>query len=146
MKISDAGIRFLKTREGFRAQPYHDTGGVITVGYGHVVRPGEHFDGGISELQATSLLRRDVSRAEGTIDIWVHQPLTQNQYDALVSFVFNIGMNAFIKSTMLRLLNAGKISQAAGEFERWIYDAKRHPVLKSRREAEEKLFTKGEYV
>jgi lysozyme len=121
MKTSEAGIKFLKDREAFRAVPYKDTEGNPTIGFGHLIRQGELF-GALSSVEATALLERDVSGAENCINNFVKEPLTQNEFDALVSFVFNVGEAAFKGSTMLKLLNIGEFDLAANEFLKWCHD------------------------
>lgn len=116
--ISLVGLDLLKTREGFSAVPYWDKKG-YSIGYGHLIKPGEQLEH-VTIEEATNLLFDDVDSAESVINRHVTADLTQNQYDALVSFVYNIGNTAFINSTMLRKLNAGDAT-AIDEFERWKY-------------------------
>lgn len=116
--ISLQGLETLKTREGFSSIPYWDKKG-YSIGFGHLMSPGETYES-ISVEKATELLFEDVREAENEINARVQVDLTQNQYDALVSFVYNVGIGAFRNSTMLRKLNAGDAS-AVDEFDRWIY-------------------------
>lgn len=110
-----------------------------TIGWGHTstARPGMV----ITEEEAQDLFRRDVSWAEAEVNNYVKVALTQNQFDALVSFVFNVGAGAWRKSTMLRKLNAGDYDGAAQEFPRW--NKQKGKVLKGlvrRRQHEMELF------
>lgn len=120
MKISAAGLELLKVHEGLRLKAYLDTGGVPTIGYGHTrgVKVGDTC----AKEQALTWLAEDVSDAERDVNLYVHVPLKQNQFDALVSFVYNIGGARFATSTLLRKLNDGDYVGAAGQFVRWVYD------------------------
>jgi GH24 family phage-related lysozyme (muramidase) len=90
---------------------------------------------------AETLLAIDLQKFEKCINDNVKKPLTQNEFDALVSFVFNVGTGAFEKSSMLKLLNSGHMPLAAGQFDRWIYaKGKVLNGLKKRRAAEKALF------
>ena len=115
MRISDNGIQFIKEREGLRLRAYLDTAGVWTIGYGHTkgVRKGDSID----QNTATLYLLQDLRRAEDDVNNLVKVPLTQNQYDALVSFQFNLGKLG--QSTLLKLLNKKQYISAANEFEKW---------------------------
>lgn len=145
MKTSENGIELIKKFEGFCATPYFCPAGKLTVGYGHVVISGEKFPArGISEDEAEKLLRKDVSIAEKSINNLVKINLSQNQFDALVSFVFNIGTKAFANSKLIRLLNENKLELAKNEFSRWIYtNGKTQNGLINRRKAEQKTFETG---
>ena len=121
MKFSDNGINLLKRLEGHvkigdKHVVYDDKTGIIvklnpplprgaTIGYGHLVKSGENFAGGIDELQATNLLRADIATSEHIVQKNIHVPLSQNQYDALVIFVYNIGGAAFAESTVVKYIN-----------------------------------------
>lgn len=121
MKISDRGLELIKRHEGLRLEAYPDPGSggePWTIGYGHTgtdVAPGLMID----EAEATRLLRSDVGAAEQCIDEAVEVEITQHQFDALVSFVFNLGCRAFMGSTLLKLLNQGNHAAAMGQFSRW---------------------------
>lgn len=118
MKASQKAIDLIKEFEGFEPRPYDDAVGIKTIGYGHVIRPGESFTG-LTESEATSLLCKDLEKAENAILGYVERPLSQGQFDALCSFVFNLGSGNFSKSTLLRKINAGDFAGAADEFKRW---------------------------
>jgi lysozyme len=143
VKISPAGIAAIKRHEGLRLHAYQDSAGVWTIGHGHTgnVQPGQH----ISEAEAEQLLRDDLAQAEAAVNNGVRVPVTQEQYDAMVSLAFNIGGSAFGKSTLLQKLNEGDIHEAANEFLRWdkitVNGAKEVlPGLTSRRRAERAMF------
>lgn len=142
MQTSEQGIALIKRFEGFSAAPYFCPAGKPTIGYGHVIRQGEAFPYlGISEQQATSLLKQDLIPVENTLKKRVVYPINQCQFDALASFIYNAGIQAFEKSTLLRILNQGDVPSAAAQFNRWVYAAgKPLEGLKKRREAEKSLF------
>lgn len=139
MKISEAGLSQIMFSEGDRLVAYQDGGGVWTIGYGHTA--GVKRGMKITEAQAQAYLKKDIGWAENAINTGVKVPLTQGQFDALVSFVFNLGISAFGNSTLLRKLNAGDYSGAASEFLRWNHDnGKVVAGLTSRRKREKDMF------
>src|SRR5690349_12958929 len=115
MKISKKGLDLIKSFEGLELKAYEDSVGVLTIGYGST---GSHVKQGmvITKEQAEELLKRDVSRFERGVNDLVKVPLTQNQFDALVSFSFNIGLGNLKSSTLIRNLNASNYAGAANEF------------------------------
>lgn len=137
--LSDDGLEFLKSREGFAPTRYSDHKG-YSIGYGHLIKAGESFDEPMSIEFATQLLAMDVEWAENAINDNVRVPLKQNQFDALVSFVYNVGSGAFANSTLLRKLNSSDSSVWA-EFARWnIASGAINPGLVTRRKLETDLF------
>jgi len=136
MKPSDKAINIITEYEGFSATPYMDPNDGWTIGYGHLIKPGETFLA-ITREQGRALLRSDVAQAELAIADLVKEPLTQGMYDALVSFVFNIGRGQFSRSTMLKHLNAGDRLAAFQEFDRWIIDDGKKLLGLARRRAAE---------
>lgn len=142
MTYSERGLDLTRSFEGCRFGAYLDGGGVPTIGYGHTknVRMGDECD----MAQAVYWLRCDVQEAVDAVNANVTVPLSQNQFDACVDLVFNIGGSAFSKSTLLRLLNAGDYAGAAKQFERWNKDnGKVVAGLTRRRIAEKELFLTG---
>jgi lysozyme len=130
----------IKDHEKFRPTAYLPTKNDIpTIGYGHTrgVQTGD-----VCTLDdALGWLADDLVIAEAAIRKHVTVPLTQNQFDALVSLVFNIGEPHFAESTLLRMLNDSQYGAAAAQFDRWVYQKKRKlPGLVTRRAAERKLF------
>jgi len=140
MQISQAGIDSLKQFEGYSADKYQDVAGLWTIGYGHLIKPGENFET-INEATAEKLLRQDIGIAERAVNELVTVDLTQGQYDALVSFVYNVGAGAFKKSTLLRKLNIGDYVGALNELPRWNKaGGKIQQGLANRRVHEQQLF------
>ncbi|HGO6127510.1 TPA: lysozyme [Burkholderia cepacia] len=116
-QISDAGVQAIMQREGFSATPYRDANG-YSIGYGHFIKPGESFTS-IDQSTGQALLMQDIASAQQAVASSVTVPLTQNQFDALVSFVYNIGVGAFRSSTLLAQLNAGNYSAVGTQMRRW---------------------------
>lgn len=143
MKVSAAGLDFISEREGCELSAYPDpaTGGdPWTIGIGHIkgVKPGDTC----SKEQAMKWLSEDIAVVERCINASVKGPITQNQFDALASLVFNIGTGNFGKSTLLKKLNDGDDAGAAKEFLRWNKAAGRvMNGLTKRRAAEMELFS-----
>ncbi|CDG18253.1 lysozyme [Xenorhabdus doucetiae] len=142
MEISESGINKLKSYEGLRLKAYPDpaTGAAPwTIGYGHTkgVKPGQV----ITAQQAEAFLHQDLISIYGAIERLVKVPLTQGQFDALCSFIFNLGIGNFTHSTLLKKLNAGDYQGAAGEFLKWDRaDGSELTDLRIRRESEQKMF------
>jgi lysozyme len=140
VKTSEAGLDHIEQSEGIRYTAYLDTGGVWTIGVGHT---GPEVVKGLraTDEQVRAWLEEDVREAEDAVNRLVKVELTQNQFDMLVSFVFNVGEGQFKKSTMLKLINAGDMEGAAAQFPRWCYDnGKMIQGLLNRRLAEQKIF------
>jgi len=116
--ISKNGLNLLKQFEGWRSQVYLDSAGLPTIGYGHLLKPGEFFDI-ITKAEGESLLKSDVAEAENAVNDNVNVALTQNMFDALVSFVYNIGAYNFASSTLLRVLNEGDYEEARRQLSVW---------------------------
>lgn len=140
MNISKNGIELIKRFEGCRLSAYRCPAGVWTIGYGHTgsnVRAGLQ----ITQEQADNLLKQDLTVHCNNVSKLVKVPLTQNQFDALVSFEYNVGYGAFASSTLLRLLNQKKYKESAEQFARWKYAGKKVLAgLIRRRQAEKDLF------
>ena len=142
MQTSEAGLKLIKQFEGFFPTPYYCPASKLTIGYGHVILARESFPkAGISKLEAANLLKQDVSIAEKAINRLVKTPLLQNQFDALVSLVYNIGSQHFETSTLLRFLNDNSMELAAKEFARWVFaGGLMQKGLVRRRKAEKLMF------
>lgn len=146
MKASPNCIKVIKEFEGFRARPYLCTAGVPTIGYGSTrYADGKYVtlqDAPISTTDAEALLYATLATEyESAVNRYVQVPLNQNQYDALVSFVYNVGAKNFLNSTMLRRINVGDFVGAANQFSEWIYAGKKKVNgLMIRRKQERVLF------
>lgn len=143
MQISDDGLALIQQYEGCKLVAYRDSVGVLTIGYGHT---GKDVKSGmqITQEQANAFLRKDVKSAEEDVDVQIHVQLSQPQFDALVSFVFNLGGTNLHKSTLRKLLNAGDYRGAADEFVKWNKAGGKVLVgLTRRREAERAMFLSG---
>lgn len=125
MNVSEQALDLIKKFEGLRLKAYLDPVGIPTIGYGTIRYP----DGGkvalgdsISESEAVAFMKFECDRIAGEITqatTGIPQALNQNQFDALVSFCFNLGIGAFLGSTMLRLIKGGRLDAAAAEFPKW---------------------------
>jgi len=153
LEASPACYAIIEEFEGLRLDAYHCSAGVCTIGWGHTgpdVKMGQR----ITKERADELLRQDIAETEGIMRELIRVPLTQNQHDALVSFVFNIKPRDFEKSAALALLNSGRFDLIPAQLRRWvnvtIIDPKTGKKIKvvqkglvRRREAEVALFMKG---
>ena len=146
MKTSPAGIAIIKRWEGLRLRAYLCSGKRWTIGWGATVYPnGRRVRPGdtCTTQQAEEYLAHYVAALEKRVFGMIRVPVTQNQFDALVSFAYNVGdgEKGLLKSTLLRLLNAGDYAGAAGQFRRWnIADGKEDKGLNNRRASERDLF------
>lgn len=141
MSYDGAGVQFTANHEGVRYKAYQDTGGVWTCGYGHTsnVGPSSICD----DALAKQWLLEDTQIAVNTVNRLVKVDLTQNEFNALVDFVYNVGSGNFAKSTLLDVLNEGNYASAASQFLQWKYC--RGVVvagLLNRRNDEKNLFNK----
>lgn len=147
MKTSQKGIDQIESFEGTRLTPYLDTANKWTVGTGHLMVSGDGCVVGvpITMQQAEDLLRIDLEIAENVINR-EKLDLTQNEFDALVSFVFNLGAGAFDRSTLLKFLKTGNKEAAAKEFPKWsMAGGVESKGVKARRFAEQDCFVNGVY-
>ena len=119
-RLSNEGAVAIATREGFSPTSYPDYKG-RSIGFGHLIKTGETFDEPMTREKAMEVFLQDVVWAEGAVNRGVVAPLTQNQYDALVSFCFNVGMTAFLNSTLVHKLNQGDPT-AVDEFGKDLHD------------------------
>ena len=121
--ITQAGIDLIKQFEGFSPTVYICPAGYPTIGYGHVVKTQEReqFADGITTAQAEALLRQDVQTAERAVLRLITVPLTDGQFDALVSFTFNLGAGALQRSTLRRKVNRGDHAAVPAEFGKWVW-------------------------
>ena len=140
MKLGERGTEILKYFEGCKLTAYQDSVGVWTIGYGHTKGV---FDGmTITQEEAEQMLLTELEEYEGYIEDMVTVPLTQNQFDALVVWIYNLGPTNFKNSTLLKELNAGNYNAAGQEITRWNKaGGKVLAGLVKRREAEAQLFS-----
>src|SRR6185437_14712900 len=136
MKHSAVAVALVREFEGCRLTSYQDQGGVWTIGYGHTQGIGPNQV--CTEEQALAWLDDDLATADAAVNRLVSVTLTQNQFDALVDFVFNVGSGNFTTSSLLKFLNLGQSLLAAKEFRRWDHVAgKESTGLERRRLAEQ---------
>lgn len=137
--ITQEGLELIKRFEGFSPTIYICPAGYPTIGYGHVVREDERvrFEDGVDEQEAEDLLQRDVRWAERGVLRLINVPLTDGQFDALVSFTFNLGTGVLQRSTLRRKVNREEHAQVPREFMRWVWaGGRRLQGLIKRRTAE----------
>lgn len=154
MQMSQHGLQLLEQWEGFKLQVYKDSAGLPTIGVGHLITKSEQasgtiningvpvkYAGGLTQQQVTDLLAQDVVPAQNAVNNGVKVALNQNQFDALVSFTFNVGVGAFTSSTLLKVLNQGQYDQVPTQLLRWTKaGGKVVQGLVNRRNNEIKLF------
>ena len=116
MKCNDKGLAIIRKWESLRLKAYKCSAGVNTIGWGHT--KGVKNNDVCTIEQANEYLKNDVEEVETQINN-INLQLTDNEYSALVSFIFNIGIGNFNKSTMLRLLKQNKKIEASNEFQKW---------------------------
>lgn len=156
MQVSQKCVNLVKHFEqgpngGHAATVYICPAGEPTIGYGHVVLPGESFKQPMTEQEANDLLMEDLNKFSGQVERLLKIKVSQDQFDALVSIAFNTGVGKadgikgdFADSTLLAYVNAGKFQLAAAEFSKWVYSAgKVLAGLVRRRKAEASLFSTG---
>lgn len=139
-EINEKGLKIIKESEGLSLIPYICPGGELSIGYGN--RTHAHEFDIITEQQAEEFLREDLENTQTQLGIVLqYVPLNDNQWSALVSFVYNIGISNFIQSTLKRKLNQGDYLGTANEFTKWVYAKKRKLTgLLIRRGKERSLF------
>lgn len=141
--VTQEGLSLIKRFEGFSPTIYLDAAGLPTIGYGHLLLPGEAemFRRGISHEAAIALLIKDVEAAERLVLRLITVPLTNGQFDALVSFTFNLGGGALQRSTLRRKVNREEHDDVPAEFLRWVWaGGKKLRGLVRRREAEAGIY------
>ena len=122
MQIGDNGIKLIKEFEGLKLRAYYDIVGVLTIGYGWTKKvDGKPIQPGmtITAQKAEQLLRCGLVEYENAVNAMVKIKINQNQFDALVSFAYNLGISALRGSTLIKKLNSGDYAGAANEFPKW---------------------------
>ena len=153
METSQRGIDLIKRYEGVILHSYLCPKGVLTIGMGHT---GSDVTEGmiITEKEAENLLKKDLKKFEGKLNYAIENDnitLNQNQFDACISFIFNLGFSAFIFSTLYKKLKQGDYEGASNEFTKWVYITKTDKLtgerfkiklkgLETRRKSEQELF------
>ncbi len=149
MKISNIGLELVKHFEGKHLKGYLCPANVPTIGYGHTgLVDGKPIKIGmiITEEKADELLRQDMNTFEKAVKSLVKVPLSQNQFDTLVSFVFNVGIGALRSSTLLKLLNKGLYNEVPAQLMRWNKGGGRVLAgLTRRRKSEGYLWSTGKF-
>ena len=158
--MSDHGKNVLSGLCGVRYKPYRSPCGSVVIGVGHKLTPSELSSGkifigddlvsygkkGLTPEQAHDLMEEDVNNAECEVMGMVKVPITQGQFDCLVSFCLDIGEDAFYHSALLSRLNAGEYTAVPDELRQWVHSAgKKVNGLKARRETEIRLWNEGHY-
>lgn len=144
MQISNKGLELIKFYEGLELEAYKCAAGVWTIGYGwtHDVKEGDT----ITEERAEELLREGIVQYENAVDDLVNVPLEQHQFDALVSWVYNLGRANLASSTLLKKVNAQEYAEVPEQIKRWNKaGGKVLEGLTKRRESEAKLWSTGEF-
>ena len=157
MEMSEQGEKLLAQWEGFEKEVYLDVAGLKTIGVGHLLTKDElssgkitigetvvRYAGGITEQQVYDLLGQDLARFDQTVNDKVAVSLKQFQFDALVSFSFNVGASAFSSSTLLKKLNQGNYDEVPTQLRRWVFSGgNKVQGLVNRRGNEVKLWDGG---
>jgi lysozyme len=151
-KLSPKGTQFIARFEGFVPTIYNDAASPpnATIGFGHVVHAGpitgKEALKKVTRQQALELLEADCAKAAAAVKKSVKRELTQQQFDALVSFAYNCGEGSLVSSTLLKKVNAREDAAVPAEFEKWVHAGSEVlPGLVTRRKAEAALFTTGSY-
>lgn len=146
MDISDKGLGFIAKHEGLSLKIYPDPNGYDTIGYGHKILDGENFENGITEEEAAALFKKDAAEKINSIKKCVKVPLYQHQFDALVSYVYNVGEGHSVVGTrFIKKLNAGDYEGAAKEIDAGSKGPRALRGIIKRRAQERKLFLTGHY-
>ena len=143
-QATDKGIFLIQAFEGFSAFPYRDVAGLWTVGIGHLIKSSETFTMPITQQEGEALLRKDLWTAERAVLRLIRVPLNDSQFDALVSFTFNLGSGSLQRSALRAKINRGEYEAAGDEFLKWIWAGKKKSKgLLRRRIAERGMFLRN---
>ena len=142
--ITSNGLKLIKRFEGFSSAMYLDAAGFPTIGFGHLIKPHEKhlLKNTLTESQAEELLKEDIAVAESAVIRLINVPLTDHQFDALVSFTFNLGSGTLQRSALRAKLNRGQYWSVPAEMMRYVYaNGKKIQGLILRRMAEIQLYS-----
>lgn len=140
--ISQNGLMLIKQFEGFMAEPYLCPGGYWTIGYGHIIQNPKDYPYSLTHDEALELLAQDVIVAERAVLRLIRVPLTSGQFDALVSFTFNLGAGALQRSTLRRKVNREEHADVPAELMKWVWAGGRKlNGLVKRRKAEAEMYS-----
>lgn len=153
LNISDKGVKFIASYEGYEPNLYNDAANHCTIGYGHLLHFGpcneldkKSYPNGVNKSQSLALLKKDAQTAVKGVRRSVKVDLNQGEFDALVSWTFNLGEGNLKSSTMLKKLNKGEYAEIPKEMNRWTKaGGKKLKGLVKRRKAEGDMFSKGVY-
>lgn len=146
-ETSDQGVAFIQSYEHFVPTVYLDQGKLPTIGWGHLIKPGEKFEGPISRETGDALFREDLKDTERAVLKLIPKYRTQNQFDALVALTFNIGPGALQRSTLRQMILHGAEHEVPYQFLRWNkVQGRTSNGLTRRRVAEAVIYTQGVYV
>jgi len=137
METSVRGIYLIKGFEEFRERPYQDLDGGMLIGYGHQILPPEQHLTSVTRENAELLLQQDILKAERCLGHLIDFDLTQNQFDALVSFIYSTGCARFQCSSVYVYLKRKDFKNALLQWKRWIYTAQGMPVMGLAKKAKE---------
>lgn len=141
MIISQKGLDLIKKFEGFCEKEYICPAGKPTIGYGHVILPNETFVEPMTRKEAEILLKKDLEPRGSALNKFLKVKITQNQFDALMCLIYNIGVANFHSSTLLKFVNDRSFDKVPDQFRRWRYINKvESKGLLNRREEEIKLW------
>jgi lysozyme len=147
LKVNDRGLALIRKFEGLRTRAYRDAAGIWTIGYGHTSMAGPPRVGRgtrISRADAAAILARDVASFAQGVAVLLKVPLSDAQFSALVSFAYNVGLDNFRKSSVLRAVNSGDFAAVPRRLSLWVKArGKVLPGLVNRRAAEAALFIEG---
>lgn len=146
-RMSDEGVNLVRRFEGYFPFPYSDVAGYPTIGFGHLIKSGEHFEEPLMGPAAEGLLRDDLIPAEDGVNYYVKVMLKQNQFDSLTSWTFNLGTGTLQKSTMLYMVNLRRHESVPDEmlkYNKARINGKLTPVrgLTNRRIAEAQMYAR----
>lgn len=140
-EIPEQAIKLVKQFEGIRLNRYTDATGNPTIGYGHLCKPNDGMEE-ITEEKALELLQEDIGVASRAVLRLTKAELNDNQYSALIDFVYNLGSGLYQSSTLRMMINRGEFADIPPQFNRWVYgNCHKLPGLIARRQAEARLFS-----